>query len=52
LLGEEFFEHGAVFEVGGDIDVAGDVGLAEVKLAEEGVEEFVGGKVGFVRVRG
>jgi hypothetical protein len=47
-LGEDSGEEGAVGEVDGDVDGAGDVGLVEVELLEEGGEEGGGGEVGCV----
>ena len=43
-LGEELGKEGAVGEVDGDVDAAGDVGLVEVELLEEGGEEGDGEK--------
>ena len=45
-LGEEIGEEGAIGKVDGDVDAAGDVGLVEVELLEEGGEEGGGGEDG------
>ena len=51
-FGEEVGQQGAVGEVDGDVDGAGDVGLVEVKLLEEGGEEDGGGEDGGFCVQG
>ena len=46
VVGEEAGEGGAVGEVDGDVDGAGDPGLVDVELLEEGGEEGAGLKPG------
>src|SRR5207237_9408453 len=40
LFREQFFQHLAIFEIHGDVDVARDVGLSDVELLEKGRKEF------------
>jgi hypothetical protein len=45
LLGEEVLQHFAILEIDRDVEVAGDVGLADVKLLQQGGEKFTGRKI-------
>src|SRR5215467_6998823 len=42
LIGEQVFEFFTIFEIYRDVEIAGDVWLADVELLEQGGEEFAG----------
>ena len=42
LLGEQIFERFAIFEIDRNVEIARHIGLADIKLLQQGREEFAG----------